>query len=45
MASTRDLAISLADIVGWTNIPQANDHYRAHPTEPCNCSISASGNA
>ena len=30
MASVRNLAISLARTAGWTNIPQANDHYRAY---------------
>ena len=33
MASARNLAISLANIAGWKNIPQANDHYRTHPTD------------
>ena len=30
MASVRNLAISLTRTAGWTNIPQANDHYRAY---------------
>ena len=33
MASARNLAISLANTAGWKNIPQANDHYRTHPTD------------
>jgi predicted transposase YbfD/YdcC len=33
MASARNLAISLANIAGWKNIPQANDHYRTHATD------------
>ncbi len=30
MAAARNLAISLANIAGWKNIPQANDYYRTH---------------
>jgi predicted transposase YbfD/YdcC len=33
MATARNLAISLANIAGWKHIPQANDHYRTHPTD------------
>ncbi len=33
MAAARNLAISLANTAGWKNIPQANDHYRTHPTD------------
>jgi predicted transposase YbfD/YdcC len=33
MAAARNLAISLANIAGWKNIPQANDHYRTHTTD------------
>ncbi|WP_165967060.1 ISAs1 family transposase [Actinomadura sp. 7K507] len=32
MAGLRNLAIALANLMGWTNIAAANDHYRAHPT-------------
>lgn len=31
MAGLRNLAIALTDLMGWTNIAAANDHYRAHP--------------
>lgn len=31
MAGLRNPAIALADLMGWTNIAAANDHYRAHP--------------
>jgi predicted transposase YbfD/YdcC len=33
MASARNQAIDLAQIAGFTNIPQANDHYRNRPDQ------------
>lgn len=33
MATCRNLAISLARLAGWHGIPQAHDHYRAHPDQ------------
>ncbi|MFC5821025.1 ISAs1 family transposase [Nonomuraea harbinensis] len=33
MASLRNLAISLARLIGWTNIASAADHYRSHPAD------------
>ena len=33
IATCRNLAISLAHLAGWTGIPAAHDHYRAHPDE------------
>lgn len=33
LATCRNLAISLARLAGWDNIPAAHDHYRAHPDE------------
>ncbi|MER7481268.1 hypothetical protein ABTX60_27115 [Streptomyces sp. NPDC126510] len=31
MASLRNTALGLADLVGWTNLAAAVDHYRSHP--------------
>ena len=33
MASARNQAINLIQVTGFTNIPEGNDHYKAHPEQ------------